>query len=122
LSVNCSPSLADKGFERPNVLRRGGAHLLLVLEQDGVAPVRTVMTRKTRATMAAGLAILVAGAGGAIFLGTRHSPPSATGTQGVRIFYAAGAVPSGTAGATALADGRIRDKTVNPSAMPANPV
>jgi Flp pilus assembly protein CpaB len=81
------------------------------------------MTRKTRATMAAGLAILVAGAGGAIFLGTRRSPPSPTASsQGVHIYYAAGAVPTGTAGATALADGRIRDKTVDPSTAPANPV
>ncbi|HTJ75046.1 MAG TPA: Flp pilus assembly protein CpaB [Acidimicrobiales bacterium] len=80
------------------------------------------MTRKTRATMAAGLAILVAGAGGAIFLGTRPSPPPASSTQGVHVYYAAGALPSGTAGATALADGRIRDKTVSPSDVPANAV
>jgi Flp pilus assembly protein CpaB len=80
------------------------------------------MTRRTRTTLLAGLVVLVAGGGGAVFLGTRGSAPAQTSTAGVRVYYAAAAVPAGTAGATALAEGSIRARTANPSAVPPNPV
>jgi pilus assembly protein CpaB len=80
------------------------------------------MTRKTRATMLAGLTILAVGAGGAIFLRARGARPSSTSTAAVRVYFAAGPVPAGTAGPTALAEGRIRTKNLDPAAVPANPV
>lgn len=83
---------------------------------------RTAMTRRTRVTLLAGLSILVAGGSGALLLGTHHARPATTSTAGVRAYFSAGAVPAGTAGSTALAEGRIRPRTIAPSSVPPNAV
>jgi len=81
------------------------------------------MTSRTRTTLLAGFAIFVAGSAGAAFLGASRSggAPRGHGTT-VQVYYASTAVPVGTAGATALADGRIRTKGVAAAARPASAV
>lgn len=80
---------------------------------------RTAMTKRTRATLAAGFAVFLLGTTGAAYLGSRHSGSSASSSR-VQVLYAAGPVDAGTAGPTAMSQGRIRTKTVLPANRPAN--
>jgi Flp pilus assembly protein CpaB len=79
------------------------------------------MTKKTRTALLAGLALVVAGAGGAGFLATRKSAAE-TNAGKVTAYYAAAPVQVGTAASTALAEGSIRSKAVLPSELPADGV
>jgi Flp pilus assembly protein CpaB len=80
------------------------------------------MTSRTKTTMAAGFALLLAGSAGAAYLGSRPSGGSTAGPGAVRVHYAAEPIPAGTAGSTALADGRIRTKPAAPGQLPGGAV
>jgi len=80
------------------------------------------MTGKLKVTMLAGFAIFVAGSSGAAYIGARHSGGSPKGPGAVEVHYAVGPVPAGTPGATALSEGRIRTKAIDPAARPANAI
>lgn len=75
------------------------------------------LTKRTRISLVAGVVLLVAGAGGAAYLGTRK-PAVAAATAKVAAYYAAAPVAAGTAAATAMADGSIRAKSVLPEERP----
>lgn len=81
----------------------------------------TTMTARTKAALAAGFLLFLVGGMAAAYLGSRRSTRSVA-TVGVSVEYAAGSVPAGTAGSTAVAEGRIRTKTVAPADRPANAV
>jgi Flp pilus assembly protein CpaB len=81
----------------------------------------TQMTRRTKAALLAGVTLVVAGGGGAAYLGSRDSG-GASATPTVQAYYAVTTVEAGTAGSTALAQGAIRARSVNPSERPANGV
>lgn len=80
---------------------------------------RMPMTSRTKVTLAAGFAIFVIGSSGAAYLGSRDSG-AAPKNEKVTVLYAAVPVDAGTAGPTALAQGRIRTKTVATAARPVN--
>ena len=80
------------------------------------------MTNRTKAALAAGLALCVAGGGGAAYLATRGRAPAGTGVARVTAYYADVAVPAGTPASTALAEGSIGPKAVLPAERPANGV
>ncbi len=82
---------------------------------------RSKMTKRTRTALLAGLALVVAGAGGAGYLATRN-PAADTSAGKVTAYYAAAAVQVGTAASTALAEGSIRSKAVLPAELPADGV
>ena len=88
---------------------------------DEVSGVRSKMTNRTKAALLAGVTLLVAGGGGAAYLGLR-TPAVDTSAGKVTAYYAATAVQVGTAGSTALADGSIRTKSVLPAELPADGV
>lgn len=77
------------------------------------------MGKRTKAMLAVGLAILVTGAGGAAYVGTRG--PDGKPAK-VDVYYAATRIDAGTAGSVAVADGRLRAKPVAVSAVPPNAV
>lgn len=82
---------------------------------------RSKMTSRTRAALLVGLTLLVAGGGGAAYVGTRK--PGAEPAAGkVQVYFAASPVQMGTAGSTALADGSIRSRAVLPADRPADAV
>jgi pilus assembly protein CpaB len=83
--------------------------------------VRSKMTKKTRTALLAGLTLVVAGAGGAAYLGTRE-PTADTNAGKITAYYAAAPVQVGTAASTALAEGSIRSKAVLPAELPADGV
>lgn len=79
------------------------------------------LTSKTKVALLAGVALLVAGGGGAAYLSTQE--PAADPSAGkVPMFYAAAPVPAGTAASVALAQGAIRSKPVLPEERPADAV
>lgn len=79
----------------------------------------TPMTTRTKAAMVAGFMVFAAGGLGAAYLATRDTTPaSTTTTSQVEVLYAASDIAVGTAGASALADGRIQTKRVLPDASP----
>jgi Flp pilus assembly protein CpaB len=80
------------------------------------------MNAKTRAILIAGLVAFVAGGAGAAYVATRDSGRGATASTGVKVLYTAGPVDAGTAASTAIAQGRIRTKTVGAANVPANAV
>ncbi len=83
----------------------------------------TTMTKKTKGALAAGFLLVFAGSTGAAYLGSRRPASRAVATTGTAtVHYAAGPVPAGTAGPTAVADGRIKTKAVPPAGRPANAV
>ena len=82
---------------------------------------RSRMTSRTRAALLAGVTLLVAGGGGAAYLGTRQ-PAENPAAGKVQLYYAAGPVQVGTAASVALADGSIRSKAVLPEERPADAV
>jgi Flp pilus assembly protein CpaB len=83
--------------------------------------VRSRLTSRTKAALLAGVALVVAGGGGAVYLGTRE--PAVDPSAGkVPMFYAAAPVPAGTAASVALAEGAIRSKAVLPEERPADAV
>ena len=82
---------------------------------------RTPMTSRTKVALLAGLVLLVAGAGGATYLGSRDTGSDSSAGK-VPAYYAAVAVESGTAASTALAQGSIRPRTVLPADRPANAI
>jgi Flp pilus assembly protein CpaB len=82
---------------------------------------RSRMTSKTRTALLAGVALLVAGGGGAAYLGTRGTADDASAGK-VAMYYAATTVQSGTAASVALANGSIRSKAVLPEERPADAV
>ncbi len=69
----------------------------------------------------AGVALLVAGGGGAAYLGTREEAVDPSAGK-VAMYYAATPVQTGTAASVALADGSIRSKAVLPEERPADAV
>ena len=69
----------------------------------------------------AGVALLVAGGGGAAYLGTRE-PAENPSAGKVPLYYATAPVQVGTAASVALADGSIRSKSVLPEERPADAV
>lgn len=77
---------------------------------------RSPMGTRTRLTLVAGFVIFVAGSAGAAYLGTRDSGGSSSASSKAEVLYAAQEVPSGTAGASALAQGLVKTKSVTPSA------
>jgi Flp pilus assembly protein CpaB len=83
---------------------------------------RTKVSKRTRTALGAGLALLIAGGGGAIYLGTNKAPPAAAAVAKANVYYAATAIGSGTAATTALAEGAIRVKSVVATDRPANAV
>src|SRR5436853_4053152 len=83
---------------------------------------RSHMSRKTRAMLAAGFVIFVAGTSGAAYVGSRGSHGASAATTKVQVLYANRGVDAGTAGSTALASGQIRVRQVDPSAVPTNAV
>lgn len=82
---------------------------------------RSRITSKTRTALLAGVALLVAGGGGAAYLGTREPAVDASAGK-VAMFYATKPVPLGTAASVALADGSIRSKPVLAEERPADAV
>lgn len=80
------------------------------------------MTRRTKAGLAAGFVLFLLGSTAAAYLGNRRSTRTVSTAATVTVEYAAGTVPAGTAGSTAVADGRIRSKTVPPGERPAGAV
>ena len=82
---------------------------------------RSRMTSRTRTALLAGVALLVAGGGGAVHLGTREAAVDPSAGK-VAMYYAAKPVQSGTAASVALADGSIRSKAVLPADRPAEAV
>jgi len=86
-----------------------------------VAAVRSRMSSKTKAALLAGVTLVVAGVGGAAYLGTRAEPVDASAGK-VTSYYAAVTVPVGTAASAALADGSIRARSVLPEDRPADAV
>lgn len=82
---------------------------------------RSRLTSKTKAALLAGVTLLVAGAGGAAYLGTRKPAQDPTAGK-VPMYYAASQVQVGTAASVALADGSIRSKVVLPQDRPADAV
>jgi Flp pilus assembly protein CpaB len=83
--------------------------------------VRMSMTKRTKAALVAGAALLAAGGGGALYLGRAGSAPAGA-TPRVTAYYAASQVDVGTAASTALAQGLIRAREVAPADRPANGV
>ena len=82
---------------------------------------RSRLTRRTKTVLLGGVALLVAGGGGALYLGTRQ--PAADASAGkVPMYYAATPVAAGTAASVALADGSIRARSVFPEERPADAV
>jgi Flp pilus assembly protein CpaB len=79
------------------------------------------MTSRTKAALLAGVALLVAGGGGAAYLSTRKPAVDASAGK-VAMYYAASPVQVGTAASVALADGSIRSKAVLPEERPADAV
>jgi Flp pilus assembly protein CpaB len=82
---------------------------------------RSRMTSRTKTALVAGVALLVAGGGGAAYLGTRE-PAGDPSAGKVAMYYAAAPVATGTAASVALADGSIRSKAVLPEERPADAV
>ncbi|HEV2761266.1 MAG TPA: Flp pilus assembly protein CpaB [Acidimicrobiales bacterium] len=82
---------------------------------------RSKMTKRTRTALLAGVALLVAGGGGAAYLGTRNAAVD-TNAGKVTAYYANVPVQVGTAASTALADGSIRSRSVLPAELPADGV
>lgn len=80
------------------------------------------MTKRTKTALVAGFVLFLVGSGGAAYLGSRPSGAGSAASAGVTVHVAAGPVPAGTAGPTAIADGRIRTKTVPMANRPANAV
>ncbi|HUQ62134.1 MAG TPA: Flp pilus assembly protein CpaB [Acidimicrobiales bacterium] len=74
------------------------------------------MTTRTKTALVVGLVIFLVGGGGAAYLATRPSSTPVRTTGQVEVFYTTAPIGVGTAGATALADGRIRTKK-----MPSRP-
>jgi pilus assembly protein CpaB len=83
--------------------------------------VRSRMSSRTKAALLAGVTLLVAGGGGAAYLGTRSEPADASAGK-VTAYVTSAPVPVGTAAATALADGSIRARSVLPQDRPADAV
>ena len=83
---------------------------------------RTHMTKRTKTALLAGVALLVAGAGGAGYLATREKAVEPSSVGKVTAYYVAVPVETGKSGATALADGSIRAKAVLPEERPADGV
>lgn len=82
---------------------------------------RSHMTSRTRTALIAGVVLLVAGGGGAAYLGTRK--PAVDPSAGkVALYYAATPVQTGTAASVALANGSIRSKAVLPEERPADAI
>ena len=80
---------------------------------------RTAMTSKTRAILLAGAVSIAAGGAGAAYLALHGKGATPIATSTVQVYVTAAPVPAGTAGATALADGRIHVKAVAPTERPA---
>lgn len=80
---------------------------------------RSQMTKRTRTALLAGVTLLVAGAGGAAYLGTKGSAVDSNAGK-VPAYYAAVAIDPGKAASTALADGSIRTRAVLPAERPAD--
>ncbi len=78
------------------------------------APIHT----RSKTVLLVGFLIFVGGTASAAFLGSR-SGGEGSGPK-VDVLYAEGAVSSGTAGSTALAEGLLRTKKVDASARPAD--
>jgi Flp pilus assembly protein CpaB len=83
--------------------------------------VRTSMTKRTKAAVAAGAVLLGAGGGGALYLGRGGNAP-VQALPKVKAYYAAAQVEAGTAGSTALAQGLIQAREVGPAERPVNGV
>ncbi len=75
------------------------------------------MTR-TKAALLVGFVIFAAGGTGAAYLASRDSKPSASSSGQVEVLYTTVPIDKGTAGSSALADGRIRTKRMAPDARP----
>lgn len=82
---------------------------------------RTRMTNRTKGALLAGLVLVLAGAGGAAYLGTR-STGAASSPGKAPAYYAAAAVAAGTPASTALAQGAIRSRPILAADRPANAV
>ena len=82
---------------------------------------RTSLTKRTKAALAAGAVLLGAGGGGALYL-ARGGGASAQATPKMKAYYAASPVDAGTAASTALAQGLIRARDISPADRPANGV
>jgi len=77
------------------------------------------MTKRTRTALLAGVTLLVAGGGGAAYLGTRKAAVD-TDAGKVTAYYANVPVQVGTAASTALAEGSIRSKALLAAELPAD--
>ena len=82
---------------------------------------RAKWSKRTKATVLVGVTLLAAGAGGVVYLGREGPTPVATVAK-VSLWYAAAPVDAGTAAASALAQGLIRARAVDPGERPANAV
>lgn len=82
---------------------------------------RSKMTKRTRTALLAGVTLLVAGGGGAAYLGTRKAAVDTIAGK-VTAYYANVPVQVGTAASTALAEGSIRSKAVLAAELPADGV
>jgi Flp pilus assembly protein CpaB len=82
---------------------------------------RTKVSKRTRATLLAGVALLVAGGAGAAYLGSRSATPAPTVAK-VSVWYASATVNAGTSGSSAVAEGAIRTRSVEPGDRPANAI
>src|SRR5437763_1396138 len=69
----------------------------------------------------AGVTLLVAGGGGAVYLQTK-SPAASAAVPKVQAFFTTAAIPAGTAGSNAIAQGAIQAKSVLPDQRPADAV
>jgi pilus assembly protein CpaB len=72
--------------------------------------------------MVAGFLVFAAGGVGAAYLATHDTAPTPSTAGQIEVFYAAASIDVGTAGASALADGRIQTKHLTPGASPAGAV
>lgn len=82
----------------------------------------TSMTRRAKAALVAGAVLVGAGGGGALYFGRGGGTPEAQAAPTVKAYYASAPVEAGTAASTALAQGLIRARDVDPAARPADAV
>src|SRR3954447_3477347 len=69
----------------------------------------------------AGVILLVAGGGGAVYLQTKE-PAASAAVPKVQAFFTTTAIPAGTAGSNAIAQGAIQANSILPDQRPADAV
>jgi Flp pilus assembly protein CpaB len=79
------------------------------------------LTSRTKAALMAGVILLVAGGGGAVYLQTKN-PAASAAVPKVQAFFTTTAIPAGTAGSNAIAQGAIQAKSILPDQRPADAV